>query len=86
MKTKLSIFWFRRDLRLEDNAGLCRALAAERFAAWRRAGFLALKFKRSTNVEPCTNVSTKHETPPFAKPLLAVVVLFSSVISIVSRF
>ena len=29
MKTKLSIFWFRRDLRLEDNAGLCQALAAE---------------------------------------------------------
>ena len=27
MKTKLSIFWFRRDLRLEDNAGLCQALA-----------------------------------------------------------
>jgi transposase len=45
---------------------------SERFAAWRRAGILALKFIRSTNVEPCTNVSTKHETPPFAKPLLAV--------------
>lgn len=28
MKTKLSIFWFRRDLRLEDNAGLCQALAS----------------------------------------------------------
>lgn len=26
MKQKISIFWFRRDLRLEDNAGLCRAL------------------------------------------------------------
>jgi hypothetical protein len=52
------------------------AAEALRFAAWRRAGFLALKFIRSTNVEPCTNVSTKHETPPFAKPLLAVVVLF----------
>lgn len=28
MKTKLSIFWFRRDLRLEDNVGLCQALAS----------------------------------------------------------
>ncbi len=28
MKSKLSIFWFRRDLRLEDNAGLCQALAS----------------------------------------------------------
>ena len=28
MKTKLSIFWFRRDLRLEDNAGLYQALAS----------------------------------------------------------
>ena len=28
MKTKLSIFWFRRDLRLEDNAGLCQAMAS----------------------------------------------------------
>ncbi len=28
MKTKISIFWFRRDLRLEDNAGLCKALAS----------------------------------------------------------
>ncbi|MGB3452672.1 MAG: deoxyribodipyrimidine photo-lyase [Moheibacter sp.] len=26
MKTKISIFWFRRDLRLEDNAGLYQAL------------------------------------------------------------
>ncbi len=43
---------------------------AQRFAAWRRAGFLALMYIGSTNVEPCTNVSTKHETPPFAKPLL----------------
>ena len=28
MKNKLSIFWFRRDLRLEDNAGLYQALAS----------------------------------------------------------
>ncbi|MHC5201459.1 cryptochrome/photolyase family protein [Myroides sp. LJL119] len=27
MKEKVSIFWFRRDLRLEDNFGLCQALA-----------------------------------------------------------
>lgn len=26
MKNKISIFWFRRDLRLEDNVGLCQAL------------------------------------------------------------
>lgn len=26
-KEKLNVFWFRRDLRLEDNHGLCRALA-----------------------------------------------------------
>lgn len=29
MKTKISIFWFRRDLRLEDNIGLCRALSGD---------------------------------------------------------
>lgn len=29
MKSKVSIFWFRRDLRLEDNAGLSHALASE---------------------------------------------------------
>lgn len=28
MKTKISIFWFRRDLRLEDNAGLSQALSS----------------------------------------------------------
>ncbi len=28
MKTKISIFWFRRDLRLEDNVGLCQALTS----------------------------------------------------------
>ena len=28
MKNKISIFWFRRDLRLEDNIGLCQALAS----------------------------------------------------------
>ncbi|WP_304342803.1 deoxyribodipyrimidine photo-lyase [Chryseobacterium koreense] len=28
MKTKISIFWFRRDLRLEDNSGLSQALAS----------------------------------------------------------
>lgn len=29
MKNKISIFWFRRDLRLEDNVGLYHALASE---------------------------------------------------------
>lgn len=29
MKSSISIFWFRRDLRLEDNAGLYQALASE---------------------------------------------------------
>lgn len=29
MKSKVSIFWFRRDLRMEDNTGLCQALASE---------------------------------------------------------
>lgn len=28
MKEQVSLFWFRRDLRLEDNVGLCKALAA----------------------------------------------------------
>lgn len=27
MKSKISVFWFRRDLRLEDNVGLFQALA-----------------------------------------------------------
>ena len=26
MKTKITVFWFRRDLRLKDNAGLFHAL------------------------------------------------------------
>lgn len=29
MKNKISIFWFRRDLRLQDNAGLSQALSSE---------------------------------------------------------
>lgn len=29
MKSKVSVFWFRRDLRLEDNVGLYHALASE---------------------------------------------------------
>src|SRR5690606_21136539 len=29
MKSKVSIFWFRRDLRLDDNVGLYQALASE---------------------------------------------------------
>ncbi len=29
MKTKVSVFWFRRDLRLEDNVGLYHALSSE---------------------------------------------------------
>ena len=29
MKTKISIFWFRRDLRLKDNVGLCHALSSK---------------------------------------------------------
>lgn len=29
MKSKVSVFWFRRDLRLDDNAGLYHALASE---------------------------------------------------------
>jgi len=28
MKTKVHIFWFRRDLRLEDNVGLYHALSS----------------------------------------------------------
>ncbi len=56
---------------------------AQRFAAWRRAGLLALMFMRSTNVEPSTNVSTKHETPPFAKPLLPVRASFMSCLFVV---
>lgn len=29
MKSNISVFWFRRDLRMEDNTGLCQALASE---------------------------------------------------------
>ena len=29
MRSKLSVFWFRRDLRLEDNVGLYHALQLE---------------------------------------------------------
>lgn len=29
MKSKVAIFWFRRDLRLEDNVGLHQALNGE---------------------------------------------------------
>jgi len=63
---------------------LCRKVSSifrlfnysQRFAALRCGGFLALLFIRSTNVEPCTNVSTEHGSPHNAKPLLAAAVFF----------
>jgi hypothetical protein len=35
-----------------------------------KAGFLALKFNRSTNVEPCTNAQSKPFSPAFGNTLL----------------
>jgi hypothetical protein len=43
---------------------------AQRFAALRRRGFLALNFIRCTKLEFSTSLSLKHETPAFAKRLL----------------
>lgn len=37
----------------------------QRFAATRRAGFLALNFIRSTELSATTKLSLEHETPPF---------------------
>ena len=43
---------------------------AQRFGYCRRRGFLAQKFKRRTNVEPCTNVQSKSFSPAFGNTLL----------------
>ena len=42
----------------------------QRFGYCRRRGFLALKFNRRTNVEPCTNVQSKPFSPTFGNTLL----------------
>ncbi len=47
----------------------------QRFAAWRSGGFLPQMFIRSTHFKYSTNVSTKHVTRHYAKPLLAAVFL-----------
>jgi hypothetical protein len=48
---------------------------AQRFAAWRRAGFLALNYIRSTKFGFSTSLSKKYETPAFAKRLLTLVII-----------
>ena len=48
---------------------------AQRFADLRWAGFLPLKFIRSTKLSATTKLSAEHETPPIANVLLAVVFL-----------
>src|SRR5690606_3477462 len=50
----------------------------QRFGYCRRRGFLALKFNRRTNVEPCTNVQSKLFSPAFGNTLLAVRASFVS--------
>lgn len=49
---------------------------AQRFGYCRRRGFLAQKFNRRTNVEPCINVQSKPFSPAFGNTLLAVRLLF----------
>ncbi len=51
---------------------LCPVLLNEcqRFGYCRRRGFLAQKFKRRTNVEPCTNAQSKLFSPAFGNTLL----------------
>jgi hypothetical protein len=63
-------------LRLQVDGRLVGA-CIQRFGALRCGGFLALRFIRSTNDEPCTKVSTKNVSPHNAKPLLAAAVLSS---------
>ena len=46
-----------------------------RLAAWRSGGFLPLMFMRSTQFKYSKNVSSKHVTRHYAKPLLAAVFL-----------
>jgi len=46
----------------------------------------AQKFNRITTVEPCTNVQSKLFSPAFGNTVLAVVVLVSLFILIVSKF
>lgn len=46
----------------------------------------AQKFNRITTVEPCTNVQSKLFSPAFGNTVLAVVVLVSPFILIVSKF
>ena len=53
-------------------------LAYNRFGYCRRRGFLAQKFNRRTNVEPCTNVQSKPFSPAFGNTLLAVRLSFLS--------
>mgnify|MGYP007060990595 CR=1 FL=1 len=39
----------------------------QRFAAWRSGGFLAQKFNRRTELEPCTKLSYEALNPPLRK-------------------
>src|SRR5690606_7266442 len=63
--------------RADDTQGAQR-IAYHRFGYCRRRGFLALKFNRRTNVEPCTNVQSKLFSPAFGNTLLAVRASFVS--------
>ena len=47
-----------------------------RLPALRSGGFLGLKFIRSTNVEPCTNVQSKYFSHHHAKLLLSAAPFF----------
>ncbi len=44
--------------------------ATQRFGYWRTGGFLAQKFNRRTNVEPCKNAHSKNFSRHYANTLL----------------
>ena len=50
--------------------GIPSTYCRQRFGACRRRGFLAQKFYKITNLEPCTNAQSKNFSPAFGKPLL----------------
>jgi len=52
-------------------------ISSQRFGYCRRRGFLAQKFNRRTNVEPCTKVQPKNFSPAFGNTLLSEVFILS---------
>ena len=48
----------------------------EHFSDWRYGGFLAQKFNRITNVEPCINVQSKNFSSSFWQTLVGRIAIY----------